>query len=287
MGDYGRALATLKQQGKEKSEEYKAVLESYMRHSCASMCEKYERVPRSALVELKGIVMMSKVLPDVLLQEVYGEVLSACAEEPVAISQSHSQVFMHEVPGNVIGKIGLEGGAGGEGSCKLLNIFLKEGLGVLWPRHKYCKIMLLQTDSIGIEQWKNCVYHLDYSPDTLEKIAETSPSMRPMFMIMPFEESGAKLDLGYHGQKSPRSFGRIRTKSIKNGSILAVSCFQWHRTARPSAVEEIVHVIRKGCKRLKEQHLVCSADLRLHICIGPDVEYVNPHEATVAVEKKK
>jgi hypothetical protein len=27
--------------------------------------------------------------------------------------------------------------------------------------------------------------------------------------------------------------------------------------------------------------------LRLHICIGPNVEYVNPHEATVAVEKEK
>jgi hypothetical protein len=286
MENFARKLARLKRQGKDKSEEYKAVLESYMRHSCALMCEKYERVSRSALVEMKGIVMMLKVLPDVLLQEVYREVLSACAEEPVAISQSHAQVFMHEVPGNVIGQVGLEGGVGGEGLCKLLNIFLKEGLGVLWPRHKYCKIMLLQTDSIGIEQWRNCVYHLDYSPDTLEKIAATLPSMRPVFMVMPFEESGAKLDLGYHGRRSPRSSERIRTKSIRKGSILAVSCFQWHRTAKPSAVAEIDHVVRKGPKRLKEQRLVCSADLRLHICIGPDVEYVNPHEATVAVEKK-
>jgi hypothetical protein len=59
------------------------------------MCEKYERVPRSSLVEVKGIVVMLKVLPDVLLQEVYGEVFLACVEEPVAISQSHAQVFMH------------------------------------------------------------------------------------------------------------------------------------------------------------------------------------------------
>jgi hypothetical protein len=29
------------------------------------------------------------------LQEVYGEVFLACVEEPVAISQSHAQVFMH------------------------------------------------------------------------------------------------------------------------------------------------------------------------------------------------
>jgi hypothetical protein len=251
------------------------------------MCEKYEHVPRSSLVEMKGIIMMLKVLPDVLLQELYGEVLLACAEEPVAISQSHAQVFMHEVPGNVIGEVGLEGGVGGENPCKLLNMFLKEGLGVLWPRHKYCKIMLLQTDSIGIEEWKDCTYHLDYSPDTLEKIAQTMPSMRPVFMIMPFGEGGAKLDVGYHGRKLPRSSRRIRTKSIKKGSVLVVSSFQWHRTARPSAVEEINRGVQKGPKRLREQRFVCSADLRLHICIGPDVEYVNPHEATVAVEKKR
>jgi hypothetical protein len=68
---------------------------------------------------------------------------------------------------------------------------------------------------------------------------------------------------------------------------LAVSSFQWHRTARPSAVEEIDQVIWKGAKWLKGQRFVCSADLRLHICFGPDVEYVNPHEATVAVDTKK
>ena len=33
-GDYARVLGTLKRQGKEKSEEYKEVLESYMRHLC-------------------------------------------------------------------------------------------------------------------------------------------------------------------------------------------------------------------------------------------------------------
>ena len=66
-----------------------------------------------------------------------------------------------------------------------------------------------------------------------------------------------------------------------------VSSFQWHRTARPSAVEEIDHGIRKGPKWLKEQRFVYSTDLRLHICIGPDAEYVNPDDATVAVEKKK
>ena len=211
-----------------------------MRHSCALMCEKYERVPRSSLVELKGIIMMLKVLPDVLLQEVYGEVLSACAKEPVAISQSHAQVFMHEVPGNVIGQVGLEEGVGGENPCKLLNIFLKEGLGVLWPRHKYCKILLLQTDSIAIEEWKDCTYHLDYSGDTLDKIAQTIPSMRPMFMIMPFGEGGAKLDVGYHGRRLPRSSRKsIRKRSIKKGSLLVVSSFQWHRMAKPSAVEKI------------------------------------------------
>ena len=225
MENYGRALARLKQQGKDKSEEYKAVLECYMMHSCALMCEKYECVPRSALVEMKGIIMMLKVLPDVLLQEVYGEVLLACAEEPVAISQSHEQVFMHEVPGDVIGQVELEGGVGGENPCKLLNIFLKEGLGVLWPWHKYCKIMLLQTDSIWIEEWKDCTYHLDCSGDTMEKIAGTIPAMPPVFVIMPFWEGGAKLDVGYHGWRLPRSSQRIRTKSIKKGSVLAVSSF--------------------------------------------------------------
>jgi hypothetical protein len=176
---------------------------------------------------------------------------------------------------------------GGEGSCKLLNIFLKEGLGALWPQHKYCKILLLQTDSIDVEEWKDCTYHLDYSGDVLEKIAQSQPSMHPVFMIMPLAKGGAKLDLAYHGRRSPRSFARTRTKSIKKGSIMVIGSFQWYRTARPSAVEEIHHGIRKGGKRSKEQCFVCSNDLRLHICIGPNVEYVNPHEATVAVEKEK
>ena len=279
-GDYARVLGTLKRQGKEKSEEYKEVLERYMRHSCALMCEKYERASRILLVEMKGIMMMLKVLPDVLLQELYGEVLLACAKAPVAISQSHAQVFMHEVPGDVIGEVGLEGGP-----CKLLNIFLKEGLGVLWPRHKYCKIVLLQTDSIPVEEWKECSYHLDFSGDTLEKIARTIPLMRPVFMIMPFGESGAKLDVGYHGQRLPRSHRNTRTKSIKKGSVLVVSSFQWHRSSRPSAVEKIDGGVQRGPKRVKQQCVVCSPDLRLHICIGPELEFVNPHEATVAVEK--
>jgi hypothetical protein len=287
MENFGRTLWRLKRQGMDKSEEYKAVLESYMRNSCALMCGKYERVSRSSLVEMKGIVMMPKVLPDVLLEELCGEVLSACAEEPVAVAQSNAQVFMHEVPGNLIGEVGLRGAVGGEGSCKLLNIFLKEGLGALWPQHKYCKVLLLQTDSIGVEEWKDCTYHLDYSGDVLEKIAQSLPSMRPVFMIMPLAKGGAKLDLGYHGRRSPRSFARTRTRSIKKGSIMVVGSFQWHRTAKPSAEEEIYHGIRKGGKRSKEQRFVCSNDLRLHICIGPNVEYVNPHEATVAVEKEK
>jgi hypothetical protein len=117
----------------------------------------------------------------------------------------------------------------------------------------------------------------------LDKIASTIPSMRPVFMIMPFGESGAKLDVGYHGQRLPRSRRSTRTKSIKKGSVLVVSSFQWHRTARPSAVEKIDQGVRRGPKRLEEQCFVCSSDLRLHICIGPELEYVNPHEATVAV----
>lgn len=285
MENYGRTLARLKREGKDRSEEYNGLLESYMRDSCALMCEKNEDVSRSSLHEMKGIVMMPKVLSELLLDEVYHEVLSACVEEPVAIAQSHSQVFMHEVLGNVIGEVGL-GNGGGESSCKLLNIFLKEGLGVLWPRHKYCKILLLQTDSIAIEEWKDCTYHLDYNGDMLEKISQSLPSMHPVFMIMPLGEAGVKLDLGYHGRRSPRSFARTWTKSIRKGSILVVGSFQWHRTGRPNAVEETAHHISKGPKRLKGNHLVCSSDLRLHICIGPDVEYVSPHEVTVTVEKE-
>jgi TRAP-type mannitol/chloroaromatic compound transport system substrate-binding protein len=125
MGDYGRMLTRLKQQGKDNShEEYKVVLENYMRHSCAQMCERYEGKASSLLVDMKGILMLLKVLPSVLLDELYKEVLLACTEEPVAISQSCSQVFMHEIPGHVIGQVGVGAGVGGEGVCKLLNIFL-------------------------------------------------------------------------------------------------------------------------------------------------------------------
>lgn len=87
--------------------------------------------------------------------------------------------------------------------------------------------------------------------------------------------------------RTPRSFVRTRTKSIKKGSVLVVGSLQWHKTARPSTVAHSDGGIWKGAKRLKEEHFVCSNDLRLHICIGPDVEYVNPHEVTVAVEKEK
>lgn len=284
--NYERALVKLKHEGQVESEEYKAVLERYMRHSCALMCKKYKSVPADSVVESKGVALMLKVLPDVLLKEVYNEVAEACAEDPVAITQSHSQVFMHVIPGKMIGQVGLKDGVNGDNPCKLLNIFLKEGLGVLWPRHKYCKIVLLQTDSIPIEDWKECDYHLDYSGETLEKIVKTIPFMRPVFMIMPFEESGAKIDLGYHGRKSPRTSRRIRTKPIKKGNVLVVSSFQWHRTATPSTVvEDNDYVKESGRKRLKDQRFVCSADLRLHICIGPEEEFVNPHEATVVVEK--
>jgi hypothetical protein len=44
MENYVRALAKLKREGKHKSEEYEAVMERYIRRSCALMCEKYERV---------------------------------------------------------------------------------------------------------------------------------------------------------------------------------------------------------------------------------------------------
>ena len=64
MENYGRALAKLKREGKHKSEEYGAVMERYMRRSCALMCEKYERAARTSLVEMRGIVTMLKVLPD-------------------------------------------------------------------------------------------------------------------------------------------------------------------------------------------------------------------------------
>jgi hypothetical protein len=41
------------------------------------------------------------------------------------------------------------------------------------------------------------------------------------------------------------------------------------------------------CLQAMRKCVVCSPDLRLHICIGPELEFVNPHEATVAVEKSE
>jgi hypothetical protein len=102
-------------------------------------------------------------------------------------------------------------------------------------------------------------------------------------MIVPLQECGAKLDVGYHGRRLPKVSGNMRTKTIKRGSILALSSFQWHRTGRPNAVQSI----GQGGKRRK-LCFECSPDLRLHICIGPEVEYVNPHEALViGAEKEK
>jgi hypothetical protein len=139
MVNYERMLTRLKKEGKDKSdnEEYKVVLENYMRQSCVLMCKNYGQGARKRCTvnKLKGILMLLQVLPAVLLEEVYNEVEAACAKEVVAIAQSHLQVFMYEVPGDVIGEVGLEVGVGGKGGCKLLNIFLREGLGVLWPRH--------------------------------------------------------------------------------------------------------------------------------------------------------
>ena len=281
--NYGREVAKLKCQGKENGDEYKAVLEKYMRKSCEVMCAKYESVVRNSLLELQGNFLMLKVLPDVLLREVYEEVL-LCVEPPMAITQSHAQVFMHEVPGNIVGHVGLEAGEDGENHCKLLNIFLKEGLGVLWPRHKYCKVLLLQTDSIEKNEWKECDYHLDYCGATLDKIVSKTPSLRPVFMIMPFGDHGTRLDLGYRGPKIPKTFRTYKSKAIKKGNILVVSTLQWHRTAKPNAVEEIDFDRRKGRKRLKQRRIVCCDDLRLHICIGPEEVYISPHEATVVGE---
>jgi hypothetical protein len=98
--NYERTLTRLKKEGKDKSDdkEYKAVLENYMRRSCSLMCEKYGQEASGCTVELKGILMLSQVLPVVLLEEVYNEVEAACTKEAVAIAQSHSQVFMYEVP---------------------------------------------------------------------------------------------------------------------------------------------------------------------------------------------
>ena len=122
--NYGKQLAKLRREGKDKGDDYNAFLERYMRHSCALMCEKNEDVVRKALVDTKGFILMLKVMPDVLLQAVFEEVLLACSKEPVAISQSQEQVFMYEVPGKMIGQVGLEEGFAGENSCELLNIFL-------------------------------------------------------------------------------------------------------------------------------------------------------------------
>jgi hypothetical protein len=151
MEHYGRAVGRLRQQGEEKSEEYKALLEHYMRHSCSLMCEKYERVARSSLVEMKGIVMLSKVIPDVLLHEVYCEVLSACVDLPVAIAQSHLQVFMHEVPSNLVGEVGLGGECWvccGQGIstarfcfCRWIQLGLKSGktVHIIWITVEICR----------------------------------------------------------------------------------------------------------------------------------------------------
>jgi hypothetical protein len=113
-------------------------------------------------------------------------------------------------------------------------------------------VMLLQTDNIPIEDWKDCTYHLDFGEDTLEKISQTMPSLRPVFMIMPFDEGGAKLDVGYFGRRLPRSSRKTRTKSIKKGLVLVVSSLQWHRTSRPNVVEKITQGIWKGVKQLRE-----------------------------------
>jgi len=144
--------------------------------------------------------------------------------------------------------------------------------------------LLLKTDSIAFEDWKDCTFHLDYSGDTMEKIAEEVPSKRPLFMIMPFAEGGVKIDIGYHGRKVPKVSQKFRTKSIKKGNVMVVNSLQWHRTATPNRVEEIDDSIEGKRKRLTR--VVCSDDLRLHICIGLDEVYVNPHEASVVVEKK-
>jgi hypothetical protein len=100
-------------------------------------------------------------------------------------------------------------------------------------------------------------------------------------MIIPFGINGSRLDLGYRGSKVPKSFRNFKSKAIKKGNVLVVSTLQWHRTAEPREVEEIDFDTQKGRKRLKERRIVCSDDLRLHICLGPEEEYVSPHEATV------
>jgi hypothetical protein len=289
MVNYKRMLTRLKKEGKDKSddEEYKVVLENYMRRSCVLMCKKYGQGARRCMVELKQILKLLQVLPAVLLEEVYNEVEAACTKEVVAIAQSHSQVFMYKVQGDVIGEVGLEVGVGCKRGCKLLNIFLREGLGVLWPRHKYCKALLLQTDAVPVDEWNDYTYHLDYSGKALDKICEAMPLLRPLFVVMPLEECGVNLDIGYHGRRLPRKSQRIRTRLIKWGSVMVVSSFQWHRTGRLNPVEEVGKGIRKGVKKLKQQRFVFSSDLRLHICISPEIEYIDNEEATVTGEVEK
>jgi hypothetical protein len=77
------------------------------------------------------------------------------------------------------------------------------------------------------------------------------------------------------------------TRLIKRGSAMVVSSFQWHRTGRPNSVDTVGKGIRKGVKKLKQQRFVCSSDLRLHICIGPEIEYIDNEEATVTGEVEK
>jgi hypothetical protein len=104
---------------------------------------------------------------------------------------------------------------------------------------------------------------------------------------MPLEECGVNLDIGYHGRRLPRKSRRVRTRLIKRGSAMVVSSFQWHRTGRPNMVKEIGKRIGKGVKKLKQQCFVCLSDLRLHICIGPEIEYIDHEEATVTGEVEK
>jgi len=59
---------------------------------------------------------------------------------------------------------------------------------------------------------------------------------------------------------------------------MVVSSFQWHRTGRPNPVKKVGKGIQKGVKKLKQQRFVCSSDLRLHICIGPEIEYIDNEE---------
>jgi len=42
--NYGKQLAKLRREGKDKGDDYNAFLERYMSHSCALMCDKYGNV---------------------------------------------------------------------------------------------------------------------------------------------------------------------------------------------------------------------------------------------------